>query len=142
MGTWGVFIAYDLGVLMVVRLLHFAIDPESSWTGSARRGVRRSVRRVRRRFARPRGRPIELIARDVRVLGRDLRGSAPCSAAELAALSHSYDSALAEACAALEVVHLLGVLAPGPERDAERRRVEARLALAGLCLEQAGRRPR
>jgi hypothetical protein len=138
MGTWGILIAYDLGVILVVRLLHFAVDPESSWTRSARRGAHRLVRRLRRRVARPHGRPIELIARDVRVLGHDLRATTPCTAAELAALSHSYDSALEEACAALEVVHLLGVLGPGAERDAERQRVEARLALAGLCLEEAG----
>jgi hypothetical protein len=138
MGTWGILIAYDLGVLLVIRLLHFAVDPESSWTRSGRAALRRLVRRARRRLARPYGRPIELIARDVRVLGHDLRAPTPSSAAELAALSQSYDRALQEACAALEVVHLLGVLGPGPEREAERRRVEARLAIAGLCLEEAG----
>jgi hypothetical protein len=138
MGTWGVFVLYDLGVVLVARLLHFAVDPESCWTRSVRNLVGRVVRRVRRRLARPYGRPIELIARDVRVFGRDLRASTPCTAAELSALASSYDSALVEACAALEVVHLLGVLGPGAERDSERRRVEARLALAGLCLEEAG----
>jgi hypothetical protein len=138
MGTWGVLIAYDIGVVLVIRLLHFAIDPESSWTGAVVRSARRRVRRLRRRLARPHGRPIEQIARDVRDLGEDLRAVRVGSAAGLAALSASYDAALTEACAALEVVHLLGVLDPGPERDAERHRVEASLAGAGLCPQVAG----
>jgi hypothetical protein len=141
MGTWGVLIAYDVGVLLVVRLLHFAVDPESSWSRALttwlRGWLRGCVRRWRRRLARPQGRPIEEIARDLRVLGQLLRASTPCTAAELEALSRAYDDVLGEACAALQVVHLLGVLGPGPEREAERHRVEARLALAGLSPAQA-----
>jgi hypothetical protein len=44
---------------------------------------------------------------------------------------------LAEACLALGVDHLLGVLAPGPELDAERQRVELRLSGYGLLRDNA-----
>jgi hypothetical protein len=48
-----------------------------------------------------------------------------------------YDRVLGEACAALELEHLLGVLPPGEELDAERNRIETALWLAGLRLEDA-----
>ena len=42
-----------------------------------------------------------------------------------------------EACAALDIEHLLAVLPPGEQRDAERTRIETALWLAGLRLEDA-----
>ena len=48
-----------------------------------------------------------------------------------------YDRVLGEACAALGVEHLLGVLPPGKDLEAERARVETALWLAGLRLEDA-----
>ena len=43
---------------------------------------------------------------------------------------------LAEGCRALEIEHLLDVLPPGPELDAERARVEVRLWLAGFRIDE------
>ena len=48
-----------------------------------------------------------------------------------------YDRVLGELCAALGIEHLLGVLPPGEERDAERTRIETALWLAGLRVEDA-----
>ena len=48
-----------------------------------------------------------------------------------------YDRVLGEACAALGVEHLLKVLPPGKDLDAERTRVETALWIAGLRLEDA-----
>lgn len=48
-----------------------------------------------------------------------------------------YDRVLGEACAALGLEHLLGVLPPGEDLDAERNRIETALWLAGLRLEDA-----
>ncbi len=47
----------------------------------------------------------------------------------------AYDDVLLEGCRALGVTTLLGVLAPGPELDAERDRIEGRLELFGLDLD-------
>jgi hypothetical protein len=44
----------------------------------------------------------------------------------------AYDQVLAEACRALGIEHLLGVLGPGVDLDLERERVEAALDRAGL----------
>ena len=50
------------------------------------------------------------------------------------AVRQAYDAVLAETCLALGVTHLLQVLPPGPELDAERARVEGALELAGFEL--------
>jgi hypothetical protein len=136
-GPWGLVLLYDIGLVLTLRLLHFAVDPESSWSGAVARTLHRVHRRLHDRFERPRGRPIELIAQDVRVLGHHLR-AVDLSPAAMGDVTDGYDAALAEACAALGVEHLLGVLGPGTERNVERHRVEARLATAGLHLEGAG----
>jgi len=49
----------------------------------------------------------------------------------------AYDRTLTECCAALGITHLLGVLIDGPERDAERGRVEEQLAGCGVRLPHA-----
>lgn len=54
--------------------------------------------------------------------------------AKTEALRRAYDEVLAEACTALGVTHLLSVLPPGAELDAERARVEWALDCAGLEL--------
>jgi hypothetical protein len=86
----------------------------------------------------PQGRPLEDIAEDARRLGvryhHPQRGS---SFVKLEAVRHAYDKVLAEACAALGVDHLLGVLEPGEELDGERARVENVLWLAGLRIDEA-----
>ena len=99
------------------------------------------VRRLpRRRPQRPQpsGRPIELIARDVRRLTIAYRSRRPgLSWARSEGLRRAYDDVLAEACRALDHPHLLDVLPPGAERDAERIRVEALLGTYGLGLPDA-----
>jgi hypothetical protein len=64
----------------------------------------------------------------------ELRG---LSRAKILAMEYAYDRALGEAADALEVEHLLGVLETGTERDLERARVERRLYLAGLRVDEA-----
>ena len=89
--------------------------------------------RVRLPGPEPSGRPVELIARDVRRLGARFHYSPPgTSFAKLEGARRAYDHVLAEACTALGVGHLLGVLRAGEELDAERARVEGLLWLAGL----------
>jgi hypothetical protein len=46
----------------------------------------------------------------------------------------AYDGVLAELCDVLEMPHLLAVLAPGPELDDERTRVETLLRRAGWSI--------
>jgi hypothetical protein len=94
------------------------------------------VARVRpRRDTGPAVRPIEEIAYDARRLARQFhhqpRGQ---SFAKYEAHRRAYDAVLAEACRAVGAAELLGVIAPGPELDTERRRVEWVLECAGLEL--------
>ena len=113
----------------------------------ARRWTRRTAERVGRRVWRlvPRravpttgSRPIELIAHDARRLGHRFhhphRG---LTFVKYESTRWAYDKVLAEGCRALGIVHLLDVLPPGPELDAERGRVEWLLYQAGLDLDDA-----
>lgn len=78
-------------------------------------------------------RPVEEIAADVRVRGvRYHHLPAHASFAKQAAVASAYDLVLGELCVALDQAHLLEVLRPGPELDAERRRVELVLMSFGL----------
>lgn len=98
----------------------------------------RAARRFdpRRRAPRPAGRPIELVAGDVRRLGSRFRNPPPgLRFAKYEGLRRAYDQVLGEACCALGVDHLLGVLPPGDELDTERARVERLLEAAGLSTE-------
>lgn len=83
-------------------------------------------------------RPVEQIAVEARrlapVVHHPPRGT---SFAKFEARRHRYDRLLAAACAALEVDHLLDVLEPGTELDRERERVETRLWLLGLRIDDA-----
>ncbi|HET8603886.1 MAG TPA: hypothetical protein VFM09_08170 [Marmoricola sp.] len=80
-------------------------------------------------------RPLEESVARARRLGRlHHHATEGRSHAKVEGVRRAYDEALAECCAALEVVHLLDVLAPGPELDAERSRVEQRLAVDGVDL--------
>lgn len=79
-------------------------------------------------------RPIELIAHDVhrlrtRFRTMPVRGVAY---AKKVGVRRAYDDALVEACDALEIVTILGVLHDGPDLDAERARVERLLDLWGF----------
>jgi hypothetical protein len=105
--------------------------------------LRRRLRVRRRRGdtmwgAEPQGRPIEVIAEEARLLaGRVHHPPRGTSFAKYEGWRSAYDRALAEGCRALGVEHLLEVLEPGPERDAERARVESLLWLAGLRIDEA-----
>ena len=82
-------------------------------------------------------RPIEAIAQDVQRLGMRFRAAPGASFAKFEGRRQAYEVVLVEACRALEVEHLLEVLPPGAELDAERQRVESMLAWAGLRLDDA-----
>lgn len=86
----------------------------------------------------PARRRFEDVAQDVRRLGDRYRNPPPGTAfAKQEGIRRAYDAALADACDALGVVHLLRVLRAGPELDRERQRVEDSLWLAGLRLSEA-----
>jgi hypothetical protein len=140
MGPWVILLFYAVPLLITVRLAALLADPEASWTRTGYLKLKRFLHSLRSFDPNvPRGRPIEQIASDVRRLGRQLRHPDDGrSAARIDALTRSYDAALAECCAALGYVQLLGVAPPGPEQDAERHRVERLLSRAGLVLEETG----
>ncbi len=139
----------DLGVVLVAYVaatwaaLRLPCGPDERWVVPARLHaylVRRLRGRLRRRRAKPLGRPLEEIAADARRLApRALNPPRGTSRAKIIALRFAYDHVLAEACAALGVEHLLGVLGPGDERDVERRRVQDLLWLAGLRIDDEPR---
>jgi hypothetical protein len=84
------------------------------------------------------GRPIEEIARDAHRLGHRFRYvPEDASFARFEGRRRAYDQVLAEACSALGIDHLLGVVPPGVELDHERARVEIVLDRAGLRLDDA-----
>lgn len=113
------------------------------WTPPDR--VRRLAGRLRRRSgagapAAPEAvvahRPIEQVAEHARRLHDRFHHPPPegRSYAKHEAIRRAYDDVLAEGCQRLGIEHLLGVLPPGDELDAERGRVERRLELSGLVL--------
>jgi hypothetical protein len=114
--------------------------PPPWWPQRARSGVRRGLRRaVPSDAASGRSgcphRPIEESVARARRLARLHHGpDEGRSHVKVEGVRRAYDGALAECCAALGIVHLLEVLSPGPELDAERARVEQRLALSGVDL--------
>jgi hypothetical protein len=110
------------------------LAPFLPWRRTARMLARARTRWVeRRRLAH--GRPWEQIARDARRLSVWHRTHPPGqSFVKYEAHRRAYDDVLAEACHALDIEHLIGVLEPGPELDSERSRVEWRLESAGLEL--------
>ncbi|MGH3413081.1 MAG: hypothetical protein ACRDPH_08395 [Marmoricola sp.] len=57
---------------------------------------------------------------------------------KLEGIRRAYDVVLADCCDHLGVDHLIGVLEPGAELDAERARVERRLMLSGVDLPVTG----
>lgn len=90
------------------------------------------ARILRPRPAAPQTRPIEEVV--VLASRLSLRFHYPAAGvrfAKLEGVRQAYDGVLAEACACLGLTHLLMVLPPGPELDAERSRVERALEGAG-----------
>ena len=107
-----------------------------AWTGPVARWVRRrwSRRQAARRPESGR-RPLQVVAADVRRLGRQISlVPAGVPMARRRALAAAYDDVLIEAALLLEVPHDLGGTPPGPARDAERLRLLAALEGAGLAV--------
>ncbi|MGA8209688.1 MAG: hypothetical protein WB441_10780 [Nocardioidaceae bacterium] len=97
------------------------------------------LRPRRRPVPQPRGRPIQEIARDAQRLGQHFQDAPPTlSHARYEGLRLAYDRVLVEACDTLQIDHLLGLIPPSPERDVERRRVEAVLQRTGLPIHYVG----
>jgi hypothetical protein len=132
---WLKIVSLSLVVAVAGRLVFSVLIPSLTtfdWAGATRSLPRR------RRQPLPPGRPIEQLARDLRRLGPKFHRPPPgTSAVKVEAARYAYDRVLGETAAAVGVDHLLAVLAPGDELDAERRRVEARLWLAGVRFEEA-----
>ena len=91
------------------------------------------LRPVRRRATDPVHRPVQQVAADLRRLARQL-ALVPAGApvARRRGLQAAYDDVLAEAAALLEVPHAMTLTPLGPARDAERLRLQAALAAAGM----------
>jgi hypothetical protein len=107
-----------------------------AWTGPVLRLIRRI--RERRRSARdpsPGRRPLQVVAADVRRLGRSL-ALVPegLPMARRRALAAAYDDVLIEAALLLEVPHELRTTPDGHARDLERLRLLAALEGAGLAV--------
>ena len=108
-----------------------------AWTGPVFRWT--AARWQRRRAAanpEPWRRPLEVVAADVRRLGRSL-ALVPTGApmARRRALIAAYDDVLVEAALLLDVPHDLRTTPDGTARDAERLRLLATLEGAGLAVE-------
>jgi hypothetical protein len=132
---WLKILSLSLVVAVAGRLVFSVLIPSLAtfdWAGAARSLLRRRPQPL------PPRRPIEQLARDLRRLGPKFHRPPPgTSAVKVEAARYAYDRVLGEAATAVGVDHLLSVLAPGDELDAERRRVEGRLWLAGVRFEEA-----
>jgi hypothetical protein len=83
----------------------------------------------------PEGRPIEVIAANLRRLCARYYGLDPRTPfVKVEAVRGAYDKVLGECCTAMGRTHLLDVLRAGHELDAERERVEELLTDAGVPL--------
>jgi len=108
-----------------------------AWTGPTARWFHR--RWARRRAAanpQPGRRPLQVVAADVRRLGRQI-SLVPAGApmARRRALVAAYDDVLREAAVLLDVPNDLGTAPVGPARDAARLRLLAELEEAGLAVD-------
>jgi hypothetical protein len=119
-------------VVVVVLAIWLAAYVGGLLLGVRGRATRARIGTLARRLTRrrrpgpvPTGRPIEAIAADLRRLGPRFHALAPRAPyVKVVAVVGAYDRVLGEACDAFGFPHLLGVLALGPDRDAERTRVE------------------
>jgi hypothetical protein len=136
-----IWIAMALAPVLVLGTTLRVIDryslaaPRSSDSRSSRRRTTpaRRVLVLRRNVAAPAGRPIQVVAADLRRLSREL--AVVPSGAPLVrwrALWAAYDRVLVEAAVLLEVPHELTDLPMGSAREIERLRLACTLEAAGL----------
>lgn len=119
-GLWGV--AAVTAMLVLVLWVVF-------YGGAARIVVRRHLPPP----SGPAGPPIEALVADLRRLRRATLTVEPgTSQVRRSATVAAYDDALVQACLALGLPDTLSEVPPGPDREAERLRVEALLEAAGL----------
>jgi hypothetical protein len=107
-----------------------------AWTGpTVRWGLRRLARRRAARHPEPLRRPLQVVAADVRRLGRSI-GLVPAGApmARRRALAAAFDDVLIEAELLLDVASDLRTAPVGPARDAARLRLLGDLEEAGLAV--------
>jgi hypothetical protein len=107
-----------------------------AWTGPVFRWIRRiGERRRSARTPTPVRRPLQLVAADVRRLGRSMAlVPAGSPMARRRALAAAYDDVLIEAALLLEVPHELRTTPEGPARVAARLRLLTDLEHAGLAV--------
>ena len=107
-----------------------------AWTGPTVRWVhRRWARRRAVRHPEPLRRPLQVVAADVRRLGRQIaRVPAGAPMARRRALAAAYDDVLIEAALLLDVPGDVRTTPVGPARDAARVRLLADLQEAGLAV--------
>jgi hypothetical protein len=107
-----------------------------AWTGpTVRWTVRQWKRRRAERHPVPQRRPLQVVAADVRRLGRQI-ALVPAGApmARRRALAAAYDDVLIEAAELLDVPNDLRTAPAGPIHEAERLRLLADLEGAGLAV--------
>ena len=127
LGVLSIAVTTATGAAVIWLLLH-----ARGLAGAARRGLQRAGV-VEPDPPRPAGPPVERLAGDVLRIRRDLaRLPRGCPVARRRGLVAAYDDALADSCRALGLPQRLAELPAGPERDAERTRVEVALADSGL----------
>ena len=128
---------------MVTPLLQIGGHPRGNrrpvaWTGPTVRWVMKRWQRSRaaRRPADRGRRPIQVVAADVRRLGRQI-ALVPAGApmARRRALAAAYDDVLIEAALLLDIPHELRTAPFGPVRDAARLQLLAELEEAGLAVQ-------
>jgi hypothetical protein len=124
--------ALVFGVLPVLVVVLTRLDRRATGRGAHRWWSRHAVRTA---APKPVGRPIQVVAADLRRLSRQL-ALVPVGAplVRWKALWSAYDAVLAEAAEQLEVSHELGATCLGTPRDIERLRVLAALESAGLAV--------